>query len=213
MTTTGLKTNKILSYLDILFPNPKCELNYNKDYELLIAIVLSAQTTDKRVNKVTSVLFNKYKTLDELNKANVNEISNIIREIGTFNKKSIYIKEIVKRLVEDNNYTIPNDRKYIESLPGVGRKTANVFLSNIYNVPAIAVDTHVSRVSKRLNLSKETDTVEIIEEKLMKKIPKDKWSRTHHQLVLFGRYYCKANKPICEECHLQDICTYYKNKK
>lgn len=213
MTTTGLKTNRILSYLDILFPNPKCELNYNQDYELLLAIVLSAQTTDKRVNKVTSVLFNRYKTLDELNKADISEISNIIREIGTFNKKSIYIKEIAKRLVEDNNYTIPNDRKYIESLPGVGRKTANVFLSNIYDVPAIAVDTHVSRVSKRLSLSKENDTVEIIEEKLMKKIPKDKWSRTHHQLVLFGRYYCKANKPNCQKCYLQDICKYYKNKK
>lgn len=210
MTTTGLKTNKILSYLDELFPEPQCELNYTKDYELLIAIVLSAQTTDKRVNKVTKVLFDKYKTLDELNTAPTEDIANIIKEIGTYHKKSIFVKEIVKKLIEDNNYTIPNDRQYIESLPGVGRKTANVFLSNIYNVPAIAVDTHVSRVSKRLSLAKETDSVEIIEQKLMKKIPKDKWSRTHHQLVLFGRYECKAQNPNCETCKLKDICEYYK---
>jgi endonuclease-3 len=213
MTTTGLKTNKILNYLDELYPNPKCELNYTKDYELLIAIVLSAQTTDKRVNKVTKVLFNKYKTLDELNKASREDISNIIKEIGTFNKKSIYIKEIVKKLVEDNNYIVPNDRAYIESLPGVGRKTANVFLSNIYNVPAIAVDTHVSRVSKRLGLAKENDTVEIIEQKLMKKLPKDKWSRTHHQLVLFGRYKCKAPTPDCTNCQLQEFCKYKKQPR
>ena len=211
MTTTGLKTNNILSYLDELYPNPKCELDYNKDYELLIAIVLSAQTTDKRVNKVTKILFNKYKTLDELNNANIEDISNIIKEIGTYNKKSIFIKEIVKKLVDDNNYIVPNDRKYIESLPGVGRKTANVFLSNIYDVPTIAVDTHVSRVSKRLSLAKDTDTVEIIEQKLMKKIPKDRWSKTHHQLVLFGRYKCKAVKPECNNCKLNDLCKYKKN--
>ncbi len=211
MTTTGLKTNNILSYLDELYPNPKCELDYNKDYELLIAIVLSAQTTDKRVNKVTKILFNKYKTLDELNNANIADISNIIKEIGTYNKKSIFIKEIVKKLVDDDNYIVPNDRKYIESLPGVGRKTANVFLSNIYDVPTIAVDTHVSRVSKRLSLAKDTDTVDIIEQKLMKKIPKDRWSKTHHQLVLFGRYKCKAVKPECNNCKLNDLCKYKKN--
>lgn len=213
MTTTGLKTNNILSYLDELYPNPKCELNYTKDYELLIAIVLSAQTTDKRVNKVTNILFNKYKSLDELNKAYTKDIADIIREIGTFNKKSIYVKEIVKKLVEDNNYIIPNDRKYIESLPGVGRKTANVFLSNIYDVPAIAVDTHVSRVSKRLSLAKEEDTVETIEKKLMKIIPKERWSQTHHQLVLFGRYHCKSINPDCSNCKLNSICKYDKIKK
>lgn len=208
MTTTGLKTNKILNYLDEIFPNPKCELNYTKDYELLLAIVLSAQTTDKRVNKVTNILFNKYKTLDELNEASTEDIASIIKEIGTFNKKSIYIKKIVKKLIDDNNYIIPNNREYIESLPGVGRKTANVFLSNIYNVPAIAVDTHVSRVSKRMRLAKEEDTVEIIEQKLMKKFPKDKWSKLHHQLVLFGRYKCKSLNPDCTNCKLKDICKY-----
>lgn len=203
--------DKILNYLDELFLNPKCELNYNKDYEFLIAIVLSAQTTDKRVNRVTEVLFSKYNSLLELSEANISDIEDIIREIGTFRRKSIYVKEIALKLVGDGYNYIPNDRKYIESLPGVGHKTANVFLSNIYNEPAIAVDTHVSRVSKRLGLVNKNDDVIRIEKKLEKKIPKDRWSKTHHQLVLFGRYYCKAIKPECGDCKLKDICKY--NKK
>ena len=161
--------NKVLDYLDELFPNPRCELNYNKDYELLIAIVLSAQTTDKRVNKVTEVLFSKYPTLLELSNATVDDIVNIIREIGTFRRKSVYVKEIAMRLVNDGNVFVPNDREYIESLPGVGRKTANVFLSNIYEIETIAVDTHVSRVSKRLGLVGNNDGVSEIEKKLEKK--------------------------------------------
>ena len=201
----------ILSYLDELFPDPKCELDYNKDYELLIAIVLSAQTTDKRVNNVTKVLFNKYSSLEELSKSNISDIEDIIREIGTFRRKSIYVKEIALRLVNDGYGFVPNDRIYIESLPGVGHKTANVFLSNIYGESAIAVDTHVSRVSKRLGLVSKNDNVNKIEKKLEKKIPKDKWSKVHHQLVLFGRYYCKAMKPECNVCKLKDICKY--NKK
>ena len=203
--------NKILEYLDELFLNPKCELNYNKDYEFLIAIVLSAQTTDKRVNKVTEVLFNKYTNLKELSEANIVDIENIIREIGTFRRKSVYVKEIALKLVNDGYDYVPNNRKYIEGLPGVGHKTANVFLSNIYNKPAIAVDTHVSRVSKRLGLVSKNDDVVKVEKKLEKKIPKDRWSKTHHQLVLFGRYYCKAIKPECDNCKLRDICKY--NKK
>ena len=197
--------NKIFNYLDELFPNPKCELNYNKDYELLIAIVLSAQTTDKRVNKVTSVLFSKYKNVNDLANAKIEDIENIIKEIGTFRKKSIYVKDIAKSISEIGG-TVPNDRKYLESLSGVGRKTTNVFLSEIYNEPTIAVDTHVTRVSKRLNLVNDKDDVTIIEKKLMKKIPKERWSRTHHQLVLFGRYKCKAIKPDCSNCKLKDIC-------
>ena len=203
--------NIILEYLDELFPNPKCELNYNKDYELLLAIVMSAQTTDKRVNKVTEVLFKKYNSILEFAEASVIDIEDIIREIGTFKRKSIYIKEICQRLVLDGYDHVPNDRNYIESLPGVGRKTANVFLSNIYDEAAIAVDTHVSRVSKRLGLARKNDDVSLVEEKLMKKIPKDRWSKTHHQMVLFGRYNCKAMKPICEDCKLKGICKY--NKK
>ena len=202
---------EIFEYLDSLYPNPKCELNYKKDYELLIAIVLSAQTTDKRVNKVTEILFNKYKSIKELSKANVSDIEDIIREIGTFRRKAIYVHEITKKLDDDGYDYVPNDRKYIESLPGVGHKTANVFLSNIYDVPAIAVDTHVTRVSKRLGFAKNNDDVISIEKKLMKKVPKDRWSKTHHQLVLFGRYHCKAINPMCSECLIKDYCK-YKNK-
>ena len=198
--------DRVLDYLDELFLNPVCELNYNKDYEFLIAIVLSAQTTDKRVNKVTSVLFRKYPSLLDLSKADISDIEDIIREIGTFRRKSVYVRDIALKLVMDGYEYIPNDRKYIESLPGVGRKTANVFLSNIYNEAAIAVDTHVSRVSKRLGLANENDDVSVIEKKLEKKIPKDRWGRTHHQLVLFGRYHCKAVKPECINCKLQDLC-------
>lgn len=205
--------NKITEYLDSLFPNPICELNYNKDYELLLAIVMSAQTTDKRVNLVTDVLFRKYDSLEKLSEANISDIENIIRPIGTFKKKSIFIKEISKRLIEDNYQVVPNDRKYLETLPGVGRKTVNVFLSVIYEEPAIAVDTHVERVSKRLGLAKDNDTVLEVEHKLMKKLPKYKWSKTHHQMVHFGRYKCKSMAPICEDCKLKDICKYQKNKK
>ena len=204
--------NKILEYLDELFLNPKCELNYNKDYELLIAIVLSAQTTDKRVNKVTLVLFSKYPTLLDLSRADISDLEDIIREIGTFRRKSIYVRDIALKLVSDGYDYVPNDRKYIESLPGVGHKTANVFLSNIYNEQAIAVDTHVSRVSKRLGLVRKNDDVLKIEKKLEKKIPRDRWSKTHHQMVLFGRYFCKAVKPECDNCKLRDICNYKKEK-
>jgi len=203
--------NNVLEYLDELFPNPICELEYNKDYELLIAIMLSAQTTDKRVNKVTKVLFNKYPSLEDLSKAEIKDIENIIRELGSFRKKSVYIKEIATSLLENWQGYVPNDRKYLESLSGVGRKTVNVFLGVIYNEPTIAVDTHVERVSKRLKFAKEKDTVLEVEQKLMKKIPKHRWNRTHHQLVLFGRYHCKAIKPECDNCKLKNICKKEKN--
>lgn len=206
------KIDNILEYLDELYPNPICELNYTKDYELLLAIVMSAQTTDKRVNEVTEILFKKYDTLEKLALANLEDIEKIIRPIGTFKKKSIFIKEIAKRLLEDNYNIVPNDRKYLESLPGVGRKTVNVFLSVIYKEPWIAVDTHVNRVSKRLYLAKENDTVLEVEHKLMKKIPKEKWSKAHHQMVLFGRYKCKSISPICDSCKLKEICKYNKCK-
>ena len=204
--------NLIENYLDELYPNPVCELNYNKDYELLIAVVLSAQTTDKRVNKVTPVLFSKYPTLKELKNADIIDIEDIIKEIGTYRKKASFIKEIARVLDEEFEGKVPNDRSVLESLPGVGRKTCNVVLSVIYNVPAIAVDTHVSRVSKRLNLARKNDDVSIIEKKLMKKFRKEEWSKRHHQMVLFGRYYCKAQKPSCKTCKLINICK-EKNKE
>ncbi len=197
---------EIINYLDELFPNPKCELNYTKDYELLIAVMLSAQTTDKRVNMVTDILFKKYDTLEKLSNASLNDIIDIIRPIGTFNKKAENVIKISKALLNDKNGIVPNDREYLEHLSGVGRKTVNVVLSNLYNEPLIAVDTHVSRVSKRLKLANKNDDVLKIEKKLNKKFPKERLSRLHHQMVLFGRYYCKAKNPLCDGCKLKDIC-------
>ena len=205
--------NKIIDYLNELYKEPVCELEYNKDYELLLAIVTSAQTTDKRVNEVNKVLFSKYKTIEELANADISDIERIIKPVGTYKRKSIFIKEIATRLVNDNVKVIPNDREYLSTLPGVGRKTINVFISVIYNEPAIAVDTHVERVSKRLNLAKESDNVLEVEKKLMKVLPKEIWSKTHHQMVLFGRYKCKSIKPLCADCKLKDICKYYKEYK
>lgn len=202
--------NKIFDYLDFLIPNPKCELDYNKDYELLIATMLSAQTTDKRVNSVTKILFEKYRDLKSLSEADYEDIKNIIRSIGTFNKKARNIIEISKALVQIDK--VPNDRKYLESLPGVGRKTTNLVLSILYNEPYIAVDTHVTRVSNRLGLAKTKDVLKI-EKALYKKIPKERLSRTHHQLVLFGRYYCKAINPSCQDCELKTICNYEGKQK
>ena len=197
---------EIIEFLDKLFPNPKCELEYTKDYELLIAVMLSAQTTDKRVNMVTRVLFKKYDTLESFSNADINDIIDIIKPIGTFNKKASNIISISKSLINEQNGIVPNDREYLESLSGVGRKTTNVVLSNLYDVPCIAVDTHVSRVSKRLGIARKNDDVLVIEQKLNKKFPKSSLSRLHHQLVLFGRYYCKAKNPLCEICELQEIC-------
>lgn len=202
--------NQIINYLEELFPNPHCELNYNKDYELLIAVMLSAQTTDKRVNSVTDILFKKYNSLEQLSKANIEDIKKIIKPIGTFNKKSYNVVSISKALLNDKNGIVPNDRKYLENLDGVGRKTANVVLSILYNVPCIAVDTHVSRVSKRLGLVNEADDVLKIEEKLYNTFPLNKLNNLHHQLVLFGRYYCKARNPLCNDCKLKNICKYKK---
>lgn len=206
------RINIILNYLDRLFPDAHCELNYHKDYELLIAIVLSAQTTDKRVNKVTPVLFEKYKTLNDLANAPLEDIEQIIKEIGTFKKKSIFIKNIANSLIKDCNGVVPNDPKYLETLSGVGRKTINVFLSEYYQVPAIAVDTHVERVSKRLKLARKNANVTEVEKSLMKKIPKERWIKTHHQFIFFGRYHCKAISPNCQNCELKDLCCYYKEK-
>ena len=196
---------EIIDYLDELIPNPKCELNYNKDYELLIATMLSAQTTDKRVNEATKVLFKKYPNLEDLRKADINDIINIIKSIGTYNKKAKNIIDIANKLKEKNDI-VPNDREFLESLPGVGRKTTNVVLSNIYNIPCIAVDTHVHRVSIRLGIAKKNDDVYTTEKKLSKKFKDYDLCRLHHQLVLFGRYYCKAINPNCENCKLKNIC-------
>lgn len=199
-----MKINNILELLDKMIPNPKCELNYNKDYELLIATMLSAQTTDKKVNEVTKVLFNKYTTLEELRDAPIDDLKEIIKPIGTYNKKALNIKSIANDLILNGGMV--NDRSFLESLSGVGRKTANVVLSNIYNEQFIAVDTHVSRVSKRLGIAKKNDDVLTIEKKLNIFFKDYDLSRLHHQLVLFGRYYCKAINPNCLNCKLRKIC-------
>ena len=183
-------TDRIIDYLDELIPNPACELKYSKDYELLLSVIL----------------YHQYPSLIELRDADLNDIIDIIRPIGTFYKKASNIKVIAERLLKDCDGRVPNDRNYLESLPGVGRKTTNVVLSNLYNVPCIAVDTHVSRVSKRLGLAKQNDDVLTIEKKLTRKFPRERLSRLHHQLVLFGRYYCKAQNPACDQCRLKDIC-------
>ncbi len=203
-----MMNNLIYDYFNELIPDPKCELNYETDFQLLIAVMLSAQTTDKRVNIVTKVLFDKYKTISLLANANIDDVSNIIKSVGTFRRKALYTIEIAKA-IEPLGY-VPNNRKFIESLPGVGRKTCNVVLSEIYNVPCIAVDTHVERVSKRLNLVRINSTVEQVERKLTKIIPSDKLNKMHHQILLFGRYYCKSQNPSCNTCRLSMICKYYK---
>ena len=185
-------------YLEELFPDPKCELNYKNDYELLLAIMLSAQTTDKRVNECTKVLFGKYQTLEALSKANIKDIEKIIRSLGSFRKKSEYINKISTILVENYNSKVPVDREILESLPGVGRKTVNVFFGEYYDMPAIAVDTHVERVSKRLKIAKMDATVSEVEQKLMRFYKKEDWARRHLQMVLFGRYHCKSQKPNCD---------------
>ena len=204
--------SRIEDYLDSLYPNPKCELNYNNDYELLIAIVLSAQATDKSVNLVTPNLFRKYPNLKALKDAKIEDIISIIYSIGTYNRKAMYIKEIARILYDEYNGVVPTDRKVLESMPGVGRKVTNVFLSEFYHLPNIAVDTHVDRVSKRLGLASNHDNVLNVEKKLQKIFKIEDWSKRHLQLVLFGRYKCKSIKPDCSNCRLKDICK-YKEKK
>ena len=201
-----MKNKLIEEYLDYLFPNPKCELIYHTDYELLIAVVLSAQSTDKRVNTITPIIFKKYSTLKKLKEADLRDLEDIIRPVGSFRKKASYVKDIATILVDEYNGVVPRERELLMKFPGVGRKTINVFLSEYYNEPAIAVDTHVERISKRLGIASKNDDVLKIEKKLMKFFKKEEWGRRHLQLVLFGRYHCKAIKPECSNCRLYDIC-------
>ncbi len=200
------------SYLDELYPTAICELQFQKDYELLMAVVMSAQTTDRRVNSVTPILFRRYPTLKSLYEANIEDIMDIIKPIGTFHKKAEFIQKIAYILDTEVGGKVPNDRTFLETLPGVGRKTVNVVLSVLYDEPAIAVDTHVERVSKRLGFAKEKDSVLVVEQKLMKLFPKELWSKRHHQMVFFGRYHCKAVRPNCEECRICEGCPYYKKR-
>lgn len=208
------RVDKILDYFDDLIIDPKCELVYNKDYELVIAVMLSAQCTDKRVNMVTKELFRRYDSLEKLSNADIKDIEYIIRPVGSYTKKAKAIKSISCDLINKYDGKTPSNRKDLESLEMVGRKSANVILSEIYNIPSMAVDTHVDRISKRLYLAKDNDNVLEIEKKLKRKIPKDRWIKFHHQAVLFGRYYCMAKKPKCDNCKLINDCRWskYANK-
>ena len=208
-----MKKNILLinDYLNLLYENPKCELDYNKDYELLIAVMLSAQSTDKGVNKVTKELFLKYDTLEKIKNASLDDIKKIIRPIGSYNKKASNILSIAKVLLDKYDGVVPRTHEELEIMSGVGRKTANVVLAELFNIPSFAVDTHVIRVSNRLNLVNSSDPL-VIEEKLKKIFEKETWNKKHKQLVLFGRYHCKAKNPSCVNCKLKTICKYNKNK-
>ena len=202
------KSKFIIKSLDELFPNAKCELNHSSHFQLLVAVVLSAQTTDIKVNSVTKELFKKYPNAVYLSKAKISDVEEIIKPIGLYHNKAINIINLSKTLVKKYNGRVINDRKILESLPGVGRKTCNVVLSNCFNVPAFAVDTHVARVSKRLQIANDDDNVNVIEEKLMNMFPQESWCKLHHQFIFFGRYKCHSQNPECGDCPLKKICNY-----
>ena len=203
-----MKINKdeIASYLNELYPDAHCELNYDSIFHLLIAVMLSAQTTDNSVNKVTPVLFEKYVTPIDLANANIEDVENIIRSIGLYKNKAKNIIATSKILVEKYNSIVPNTMEELTSLPGVGRKTANVLLVEGFKIPAFPVDTHVERVSKRLGIAKQNDSVETVEKKIRKIYPKEQYGLLHHQFIFFGRYFCKAISPNCKDCRFLGRC-------
>ena len=196
----------IIENLNRLYPDAHCELNHKDSFELLIAVVLSAQTTDVSVNRVTPALFEKYPDAISLSEASEEDVMRLIHSIGLYKNKSRNIINLAKELVKRFDGEVPSKREELESLPGVGRKTANVVLSNCFDYPAFAVDTHVSRASKRLMIARKDDDVLTIEKKLMKFFPRNCWSRLHHQFIFFGRYKCKAKNPECTDCPFKDSC-------
>ena len=200
------KINLILDYVDSLFPDAKCELFYNHDYELVIAVMLSAQTTDKSVNNCTTKLFEKYSTLEELDNAPIEDIEKIIKSIGLFKNKAKNIKGITHKLLTDFNGKVPFDKDELQALPGIGNKSAGVVRCEVFKIPDLPVDTHIIRISNRLGLANKNDTPLDIELKLKKIIEEKRWIKTHHQLIHFGRYFCTAKSPKCEECKLRNIC-------
>ncbi|UOE54184.1 endonuclease III [Bacillus sp. CMF12] len=189
-----------------MFPEAHCELNHSNPFELVIAVALSAQCTDALVNKVTRNLFQKYKTPQDYLNVSIEELQEDIRSIGLYRNKAKNIQKLCRLLLDEYEGVVPRDRDELTKLPGVGRKTANVVVSVAYGVPAIAVDTHVERVSKRLAFCRWKDSVLEVEKALMKKVPMDEWSITHHRMIFFGRYHCKAQNPQCEICPLLDLC-------
>ncbi|MDY3051714.1 MAG: endonuclease III [Ndongobacter sp.] len=203
------EAQQVLEKLMVLFPDAHCELEHRNPYELLIATILSAQCTDVRVNQTTKTLFPKYPTPQHLAKADPAELEQDIHEVGLFRTKAKNIRHTAQILVSEYGGVVPNDREKLMSLPGVGRKTANVVLSNAFGVPAIAVDTHVFRVSNRIGLSRST-TPEQCEQDLQALLPKDRWSLAHHLLIFQGRRMCKAKSPDCAACPLKEHCLFYR---
>lgn len=201
----------LITYFTANFPEPETELNYTNPFELLVAVILSAQCTDKRVNIVTPHLFEKFPTAKHLAHATFDEVFLIIKSISYPNNKAKHLIGMAKMLVYDFNNEIPNNLKEMQKMPGVGRKTANVILSVIYNEPTMAVDTHVNRVSKRIGLVPKTASTPLaVENELVKHIPKELIPKAHHWLILHGRYVCLARKPKCELCKLSFLCKFYK---
>lgn len=204
-----LNKKEIRYCLDVMkemFPDAACELTHKNPFELVIAVLLSAQCTDVLVNKVTKKLFKKYKTPDDYLAVPLEELQQDIRSIGLYRNKAKNIQKLCQSLLDEHNGEVPNTREALMELAGVGRKTANVVVSVAFKEPAIAVDTHVERVSKRLAICRWKDSVVEVEETLMRKVPKEEWGDTHHRMIFFGRYHCKARNPNCPACPLLEIC-------
>jgi endonuclease III len=189
-----------------MFPDAECELTHDNPFELVIAVLLSAQCTDALVNKVTRDLFKKYKTPEDYLHVSLEELQNDIRSIGLYRNKAKNIQKLCRVLLEEYDGEVPKTKEELVTLAGVGRKTANVVASVAFGEPAIAVDTHVERVSKRLGICRWKDSVVEVEETLMRKVPREEWSVTHHRMIFFGRYHCKAKNPNCPECPLLEVC-------
>ena len=208
---TNEEVKEVIKILLELYPDAKAELNFSNPFELLIATILSAQTTDVQVNKVTYKLFKDYKTPQEFIKMSEEELAEKIKSLGFYKNKSKNILATCRILVEKYNGQVPKTREELMQLPGVGRKTANVVISNAFGKPAIAVDTHVFRVSNRIGLA-HSDNVFDTEKDLMNNIDENMWSKAHHLLIFHGRRICKSRKPLCEKCPLTDYCLFYKRE-
>ena len=202
------KTIEAVQTMGDLFPDAHCELNHRNAFELLIATILSAQATDVGVNKVTPRLFKRFPTPAHLAEASEEAVIECIQSLGLYRSKAKNIRLCAQQLLERFNGEVPRTREELVSLAGVGRKTANVVMSVAFNIPAFAVDTHVERISKRLQICRKKDTVLEVEETLCRKIPKELWSRAHHWMIFFGRYHCIARKPKCHECPLLEMCAF-----
>lgn len=195
-----------LEEMDHMFPDAHCELVHRNPFDLLIATLLSAQCTDKLVNRVTATLFQKYSVPTDYISVPLEELEQDIRSIGLYRNKAKNIQALSRILIEQYESQVPADRDLLMTLPGVGRKTANVVVSVAFGIPALAVDTHVERVAKRLGVNGWKDTPLQVEETIMKKTPKENWAQTHHQIIFFGRYHCKAQNPGCHICPLFERC-------